>query len=82
MSHQFKRQMNRTILEYINERKFAYAAPLLRETDYSVLMISTMLGYSQPASFIKKFGSLYGMTPNNYRLANKIDEEQHESDQV
>lgn len=82
LSHQFKRQMNRTILEYINERKFAYAASLLRETDYSVLMISTMLGYSQPASFIKKFGSLYGMTPNNYRLANKIDEEQHESDQV
>ena len=67
LSHQFKAQVNRTISDYIAEKKFAYAQELLLTTDYSVQKIASMTGYSQPASFIRKFRQYYGMTPVEYR---------------
>ena len=71
MSHKFKKQMNRTISDYITEKKFDYVRELLLETDYSIKEISFMAGYSHPVSFIYKFRQLYGMTPVEYRTANK-----------
>lgn len=67
LSHQFKAQTNRTILDYITEKKFGYAGELLLTTDYSVQKIASMTGYSQTASFIRKFKQYYGMTPVEYR---------------
>lgn len=67
LSHQFKAQTNRTISDYVTEKKFAYAGELLLTTDYSVQKIASMTGYSQPASFIRKFKQYYGMTPMEYR---------------
>ena len=67
LSHQFKAQTNRTILDYITEKKFGYAGELLLTTDYSVQKIAFMTGYSQTASFIRKFKQYYGMTPVEYR---------------
>ena len=67
LSHQFKAQVNRTISDYITEKKFAYVRELLLTTDYSVQKIASMTGYSQPASFIRKFRQYYGMTPVEYR---------------
>jgi len=67
LSHQFKAQTNRTISDYVTEKKFGYARELLLTTDYSVQKIASMTGYSQPASFIRKFRQYYGMTPMEYR---------------
>lgn len=67
LSHQFKAQTKRTISDYVTEKKFAYARELLLTTDCSVQKIASMTGYSQPASFIRKFRQYYGMTPVDYR---------------
>ncbi|MBQ8815554.1 MAG: helix-turn-helix transcriptional regulator [Lachnospiraceae bacterium] len=67
LSHRFKAQTNRTISDYVTEKKFGYAGELLLTTDYSVQKIASMTGYSQPASFIRKFKQYYGMTPVEYR---------------
>ena len=67
LSHRFKAQTGRTISDYVTEKKFGYAGELLRTTDYSVQKIASMTGYSQPASFIRKFKQYYSMTPVEYR---------------
>ena len=67
LSHQFKAQTNRTISDYVTEKKFGYASELLLTTDYSVQKIAAMTGYSQTASFVRKFKQYYGTTPVEYR---------------
>lgn len=67
LSHQFKDQTNRTLSDYITEKKFAYAGKLLRESEYSIQEIAAMTGYSQTGSFYRKFKKYYGMTPMEYR---------------
>jgi len=67
LSHQFKALTNRNISEYITKGKLEYIRDLLLNTDYSVQKIADMLGYSQTASFIRRFKQHYGMTPVEYR---------------
>lgn len=67
LSHQFKAQTSCTISDYIREKKFEYAGELLRDTDYSVQMVGTIIGYNQTANFIQKFKRYYGITPAEYR---------------
>ena len=67
LSHQFKLQTNQRISDYINDQKFKYAGELLQKSDYRVLEIAEMLGYTQAGSFTRKFKQYYGMTPGEYR---------------
>ena len=71
LSHQFKAQTCCTISDYIREKKFEYAGELLRETEYSVQTIGTIIGYNQTANFIQKFKRYYGITPSEYRRLGK-----------
>jgi len=80
LSHQFKKQTGRTLLDFITEKKFVYAGELLENTDFSIKKISEMMHYSQTASFARKFKQYYGMNPMEYRSAarekdNGLDEE-------
>ena len=67
LSHQFKMQTNRKISDYINDKKFEYAAELLLRTDYRVSEIAEMLGYAQSTNFTRKFKQYFGITPGEYR---------------
>lgn len=67
LSHQFKAQTCCTISDYIREKKFEYAGELLKQTDYSVQTIGTIIGYNQTANFIQKFKRYHGVTPAEYR---------------
>lgn len=71
LSHQFKRYMNRTISDYITEKKFLHAKKLLLDSDDSVQMIAAKIGYGQTSNFIRKFKQFYGMTPLEYRNLKK-----------
>ena len=71
LSHQVKAMTGRNVSDYIAERKMVYAQELLRETDYSVQEIADMVGYSQTASFIRKFKKYFSMTPLEYRAASR-----------
>ena len=70
LSHQFKAKMDRTVSNYIAEKKFDYARKLLLETDESIGTIAEKLGYSQATSFIRKFKQIYGITPSEYKIQN------------
>lgn len=71
LSQKFKKHTGYFLSEYITQKKFSYAGKLLKETDKSVKEISLIIGYSSPISFIRKFKSLYGMTPVNWRMKEK-----------
>ena len=71
LSHQIKAATGRNVSDYIAERKMIYAQELLRETDRSIQEIADMVGYSQTASFIRKFKKYFSMTPSEYRSASR-----------
>ena len=75
LSHQFRQQTNYRISDYINEKKFEYAAELLKGTSYRIADIAGMLGYMQTSSFIRQFRNYYGMTPREYRDSIAAEEE-------
>lgn len=74
LSHQFKKQTGNTISIYIRDKKFLYAARLLRETNETVQQVGCMVGYTQTNNFVKIFRQYYDMTPAEYRRQNRLPE--------
>lgn len=66
----FKRLTGQTIVKYHVARKMSYAATLLSGTDYTVLQISSEVGYDSLSHFINSFKSYSGETPSEYRKKN------------
>lgn len=67
----FKQETGVNLSKYLWERRLAEAKRLLAETDMSVNDISAAIGYDIPNSFIRKFRSCEGVTPNEWRKQNK-----------
>ena len=60
-----------TVTAYIQYIRLKQAAFLLRTTDKSVLDIALEIGYDSHEGFTKAFKKKYGITPSEYRSANK-----------
>ena len=56
---------------YFSELKLTEAKHLLLIPDYSILDISTALGYNEQSHFARQFKRWTGMTPNQYRNRNR-----------
>lgn len=56
---------------YLSELKLVEAKHLLLIPDYSILAISTALGYNEQSHFARHFKRWTGMTPNQYRNRNR-----------
>lgn len=67
LSHRFKALTGINISEYINEKRMVYARSLLASSELTVNQIAHRLGYTQSSNFIRKFKTVAGMTPNEYR---------------
>ncbi|WNQ12944.1 AraC family transcriptional regulator [Paenibacillus aurantius] len=67
----FKKTFGCSPSEWINERRLAYAANLLRHTDRSVLETAGEAGFDNPAYFHTLFKARYGVTPLHYRKREK-----------
>ncbi len=67
LSHFFKRKTGENLSDYINTLKLNTVKKMLVETDYTISHISKYVGYYHTSNFIKKFKSLEGLTPNEYR---------------
>jgi len=67
LCHIFKKYMNCTITEYIQNRKISLAKKYLAGMDESITNISNMLGYSSQTYFSTVFKNITGMTPNDYK---------------
>ena len=72
LSKLFKQVMDKTILEYLMEKKLEYSCILLVSENNSVTKISEMLGYSSPNNFSRAFKNHFGMSPIKYARLHKI----------
>lgn len=55
--------------DLVNERRMQAAARLLRQSRRDVAEIALSVGFAESASFIRRFGRHFGMTPQAYRRA-------------
>ena len=65
----FKRMTGTSFAAYLNERRLATAAELLRTSDDTVLSIAGQVGFENLSNFNRQFKARYGMTPRQYRTA-------------
>lgn len=66
-SQLFKQEMNDTILGYFTKLRMDRACELLRETDYRISEIASMVGYQHENSFIRVYRKTKDITPGKYR---------------
>ena len=77
VSHQylgriFKRAMNTTVEQYIQNRRIWEAKRLLRETDKTVGEIAVLCGFTNPGYFSTVFRKAEGSSPKEYRSSTRI----------
>ena len=70
LSTLFKKEMGKSVSEYIMSKKMEAARNMLRYTDYSYAEISTILNFSSQSHFIRAFKAHTGDTPKRYREQN------------
>jgi len=67
LCNHFKKETGKTITEYVNQLKINESRRLLKNTQLSLIQISTQLGFSSQSYFHIVFKKQTGMTPNGYR---------------
>lgn len=65
--HSFTKEYGISPMNYLINRRLEEAKQLLKNDDYSMSMISRILGFSSPSYFSQTFKKAVGMTPNQYR---------------
>lgn len=70
-----KKITGKTFSNIVQEQKFKFAFMLLQLTKKSIEEISREIGYNNLTFFYKKFHSIFGVTPNEYRTSLKHKEE-------
>lgn len=67
----FREHFGRTLIQHINSLRIEKAARLLRETDMPVMEIGFSVGFDNFSYFIKRFRTVYGVSPSHYRKEDK-----------
>jgi AraC-like DNA-binding protein len=67
----FRRSIDLSPNEYLNQSRIRLAARLLEESDLSILEISEESGFSSASYFSKMFRDTMGVTPKEYRETNQ-----------
>ena len=67
LSHIFKTNIGKSVMEYYNDLKIAEAKKLIRNDRYSISQISDMLGYSCIHCFSRSFKRSTGRSPTDYK---------------
>lgn len=63
----FKKETNKTIIQYINEFRIERSLELLRDKRYRINDIADMVGFSSSNYYSKTFKKIKGVSPNEYR---------------
>lgn len=69
--HSFSKEYGISPMNYLMNRRLEEAKQLLKNDDYSMSMVSRILGFSSPSYFSQIFKKTVGMTPNQYRKASQ-----------
>ena len=67
LSKTFKDQFGTTFLSYLQTIRLKHAADDILHSEKSLTGIALDNGFPNPASFIRKFKQVYGLTPREYR---------------
>ena len=67
LSQKFKEDIGISITQYYGLIRLSKAKEFLKNSDMSISQISRLLGYTQPAHFMKYFKKYTGMSPSKYR---------------
>lgn len=67
MVHAFTKEYGTSPINYMVFKRIEEAKHLLKNDDYTLALISRMLGFSSPSYFSQAFKKATGMTPNAYR---------------
>lgn len=65
--YHFQKELGMSPSEFITMQRMHVAKGLLKNTDYTIIQISTLCGFSTPSFFGKVFRKLENMTPTQYR---------------
>ena len=63
----FKKYMNMTVNEYLNNYRLRRAYKLIKNTDLSITEIAFQTGYNNSSYFIVQFKKMYNITPKELR---------------
>lgn len=69
LSRRFKKEIGRTVSQYLMEKRVERAAFLLASSQDSILHISQRLQFCSSSHFSARFHSRYGISPSSYRAA-------------
>jgi AraC family transcriptional regulator of arabinose operon len=67
LSHLFKQETGRSIMDTFNKMRLRHAANLLRYTAHSVEQIAALTGFSSVYYFSAAFKKYTGLSPTAYR---------------
>lgn len=67
MTKRFKNLTGQTFRDYFSQRKLAYSAIALRDTDRGILDVAVQYGYDSQEAYTRAFRNAFGVTPGAYR---------------
>jgi AraC-like DNA-binding protein len=70
----FRKELQTSVMAYVEAARVEAAKSLLRETELSVRLVSNQLGFSRPNYLSRVFQRTIGMTPSEYRRIIHIPE--------
>lgn len=74
----FKKHMGNSPISYLNHYRLSIAADKLAETDDAIGEVAYWVGINDPLYFSKIFKRTYGMTPREYRILYRAENEANE----
>ena len=69
--HAFSEEYGISPINYMISRRIEEAKQLLKNDDYTLSVISRMLGFSSPSYFTQAFKKIVGTSPNQYRRSSR-----------
>ncbi|MEL7006307.1 MAG: AraC family transcriptional regulator, partial [Bacteroidota bacterium] len=72
LSDLIKKHTGKTALHHIQERLMSEAKSILIQTNWSISEVSYQLSFKDPSHFGKLFKSYHGITPQMYRVSQKL----------
>ncbi|MDO4285465.1 MAG: response regulator [Eubacteriales bacterium] len=67
LTRSFKKRFQKTVSDYVTEKRMALAGELLRRRGMTVTMVSDYAGFGNYSYFTEQFKKWYGMTPREYQ---------------
>ncbi len=67
ISHKFKSETGKSVIEYKLEKQLSEASSLLKITDMTIVEITFAVGFTNTSYFTKQFKKYYSKTPKEYR---------------